>query len=71
MFIETDIFCRFECIENDLLGSLQLGIHNIAPYRSNGIERASDFYSSRNAKEAVGEICQPSNCGTSGKNLET
>ncbi|ESQ50924.1 hypothetical protein EUTSA_v10022996mg [Eutrema salsugineum] len=61
---------EYECIENDLLGSLQLGIHNIAPYRSNGIERASDFYSSRNSKEVVGEISQPSNCGTSGWNSE-
>uniref|UniRef100_A0A1J3G586 RBR-type E3 ubiquitin transferase n=1 Tax=Noccaea caerulescens TaxID=107243 RepID=A0A1J3G586_NOCCA len=70
--VAVDTLCKkmFECIENDLLGSLQLGIHNIAPYRSNGIERASDFYSSRNAKEAVGEICQPSNCGTSGRNSE-
>jgi len=68
-YIETDMsrylfFCRYECIENDLLGSLQLGIHNITPYRSNGIERASDFYSSQNSKEAVG---QSSDCGTSGK----
>lgn len=52
-----------------MLGSLQLGIHNITPYRSNGIERASDFYSSQNSKEAVGEICQSSDCGTSGKSL--
>ncbi|CAH2051566.1 unnamed protein product [Thlaspi arvense] len=58
--VAVDTLCKkmFECIENDLLGSLQLGIHNIAPYKSNGIERASDFYSSN------GDIChQPSNCG--------
>jgi hypothetical protein len=34
--------CRYEFIENDLLGSVNLGsIHIIAPYRSKGIERAS------------------------------
>ncbi|CAL9223113.1 unnamed protein product [Arabidopsis halleri] len=66
--VAVDTLCKkmYECIENELLGSLQLGIHNITPYRSNGIERASDFYSSQNSKEAVGEICQSSDCGTSG-----
>ncbi|KAH7842514.1 hypothetical protein Vadar_006199 [Vaccinium darrowii] len=39
----TDNLCRkmYECIENDLLGSLQFGIHNIAPYHSKGIEKAT------------------------------
>lgn len=36
-------FCRYECIENDLLGSLQFGIHNIAPYHSKGIEKATEL----------------------------
>ncbi|GAU15723.1 hypothetical protein TSUD_89470 [Trifolium subterraneum] len=39
-----DDLCKkmYECIENDLLGSVNLGsIHIIAPYRSKGIERAS------------------------------
>lgn len=36
--------CRYECIENDLLGSINLGtIHGIAPYKSKGIERASEL----------------------------
>ncbi|KAL1200853.1 putative E3 ubiquitin-protein ligase ARI2 [Cardamine amara subsp. amara] len=63
--VAVDTLCQkmYECIENDLLGSLQLGIHNIPPYRSNGIERASDFYSSN---EDVDEIWQPSDCGPSG-----
>lgn len=39
----SDICCRYECIENDLLGSLHLGIHSIAPYKSKGIERASEL----------------------------
>ncbi|KAF7810951.1 putative E3 ubiquitin-protein ligase ARI1 isoform X1 [Senna tora] len=40
-----DNLCQkmYECIENDLLGSLQLGIHSIAPYKSKGIERASEL----------------------------
>ncbi|XP_078436895.1 putative E3 ubiquitin-protein ligase ARI1 isoform X2 [Wolffia australiana] len=33
----------YECIENDLLGSLTNATHNIAPYRSKGIERASEL----------------------------
>lgn len=39
----VDSLCRkmYECIENDLLGSHQLGAHEIAPYRSEGIEQAS------------------------------
>lgn len=41
----TDKLCKkmYECIENDLLGSLQLAIHNIAPYKSKGVERASEL----------------------------
>ncbi|KAF5181035.1 Rbr-type e3 ubiquitin transferase, partial [Thalictrum thalictroides] len=41
----TDKLCKkmYECIENDLLGSLQLATHNIAPYKSKGVERASEF----------------------------
>ncbi|KAG4973854.1 hypothetical protein JHK87_030675 [Glycine soja] len=40
-----DKLCQkmYECIENDLLGSLNLGIHSIAPYKSKGIERASEL----------------------------
>ncbi|XP_054789863.1 probable E3 ubiquitin-protein ligase ARI2 [Prosopis cineraria] len=41
--IVVDNLCQkmFECIENDLLGSLHHHHHRIAPYRSKGIERAS------------------------------
>lgn len=35
--------CRYDCIENDLLDSLNVGIHSIAPYKSKGIERASEL----------------------------
>jgi len=30
-------------IENDLLGSLQLATHHIAPYKTGGAERASEI----------------------------
>ncbi|KAK1418205.1 hypothetical protein QVD17_27348 [Tagetes erecta] len=41
----TDTLCKkmYECIETDLLGSLQFGIHNIAPYHSKGIEKATEL----------------------------
>ncbi|CAM8974243.1 unnamed protein product [Rhodiola kirilowii] len=44
----TDNLCRkiYECIENDLLGPLQCGTHNIAPYCSKGIETASKLMTS-------------------------
>lgn len=41
-------FCKtmYDCIENDLLGCLHCNIHNIAPYRSDGVERASELSAS-------------------------
>lgn len=41
----TDTLCRkmYDCIENELLGSLQLTTHHIAPYNSKGVERASEL----------------------------
>ncbi|XP_043713693.1 probable E3 ubiquitin-protein ligase ARI1 isoform X1 [Telopea speciosissima] len=40
-----DKLCKkmYECIENDLLGSLQSTIHNIASYQSKGVEKASEL----------------------------
>ncbi|XP_044490141.1 probable E3 ubiquitin-protein ligase ARI2 isoform X2 [Mangifera indica] len=48
----TDNLCKkmYECIENDLLGCLQLGTHIIAPYKSKGIERASELSTCWTAK---------------------
>ncbi|KAK9286988.1 hypothetical protein L1049_015396 [Liquidambar formosana] len=59
----TDTLCKkmYECIENDLLGSLQLGTHNIAPYKSKGIERASELFTCPNL---------PTNNGTNGETTE-
>jgi len=38
------IECKYECIDNDLLDSINLGsVHSIAPYKSKGIERASEL----------------------------
>lgn len=41
----TDGLCRrmYEVIENDLLGSLQLATHHIAPYKTGGAEKASEI----------------------------
>ncbi|PIN22131.1 putative E3 ubiquitin ligase [Handroanthus impetiginosus] len=41
----TDNLCKkmYECIENDLLGSLQFSIHIIAPYQSKGIQKAEEL----------------------------
>ncbi|KAL5731600.1 RBR-type E3 ubiquitin transferase [Ranunculus cassubicifolius] len=40
----SDTRCKsmYECIENDLLGVLQSGVHQVAPYRSKGIAKASE-----------------------------
>ncbi|GER50401.1 RING/U-box superfamily protein [Striga asiatica] len=40
-----DDLCKkmYDCIEDDLLGSLQFTIHNIAPYNSKGIEKAEEL----------------------------
>lgn len=37
------MICRYECIENDLLGSISGATHNIAPYKSKGVEKASEL----------------------------
>ncbi|GAV67119.1 IBR domain-containing protein [Cephalotus follicularis] len=68
----TDSLCKkmYECIENDLLGSLQLGTHNIAPYKSKGIERASEFPACWNTKANTNDKYLPSDCGTSGGTSE-
>ncbi|XP_054786647.1 probable E3 ubiquitin-protein ligase ARI2 isoform X2 [Prosopis cineraria] len=66
-----DNLCQkmYECIENDLLGSLQLGIHSIAPYKSKGIERASELSTCWNYKAnttgGTAELDRPSGSGSS------
>ncbi|CAD5324327.1 unnamed protein product [Arabidopsis thaliana] len=52
----VDNLCKemYECIENELLGPIQFGNHNIAPYRSKGIEQATEF------------CAESSDCGSSG-----
>ncbi|XP_039013085.1 probable E3 ubiquitin-protein ligase ARI2 isoform X2 [Hibiscus syriacus] len=65
-----DNLCKkmYECIENDLLGSLQRNTHNIAPYKSKGIEKASELAVCSNSKASTPTgKCLPPNCGTSGK----
>ncbi|KAB1220525.1 putative E3 ubiquitin-protein ligase ARI1 [Morella rubra] len=43
--VMTDGLCRklYECIENDLLDSIQEAPHSIAPYMSLGLEKASEL----------------------------
>ncbi|XP_021300284.1 probable E3 ubiquitin-protein ligase ARI2 isoform X2 [Herrania umbratica] len=65
-----DTLCKkmYECIENDLLGSLQCNTHNIAPYKSKGIEKASELAVCWHSKASTtADTCLPSDCGTSGK----
>ncbi|KAI3702486.1 hypothetical protein L6452_28224 [Arctium lappa] len=67
----TDTLCKkmYECIEADLLGSLQFGIHNIAPYHSKGIEKATELTVSWAAKSCDSDkrqkLANPTNGGLS------
>ncbi|KAD6454205.1 hypothetical protein E3N88_08911 [Mikania micrantha] len=58
--IITDTLCKkmYEYIEMDLLGSLQYGIHNIAPYHSKGVEKATELSISWAAKSCNDDMCQ-------------
>ncbi|KAL3722498.1 hypothetical protein ACJRO7_034814 [Eucalyptus globulus] len=62
--VVTDTLCRkmYECIETDLLGCLALGTHNIAPYKSKGIERAAAL----NAKADESDKYLPLDFGKAG-----
>ncbi|XAR72845.1 Ubiquitin--protein ligase [Bertholletia excelsa] len=53
----VDNLCKkmYECIENELLGSLEFGIHNIAPYQSKGIEKATELSVCSNPKVIITE----------------
>ncbi|KAL2471794.1 putative E3 ubiquitin-protein ligase ARI1 [Abeliophyllum distichum] len=52
-----DNLCKklYDCIENELLGSLQSEIHIIAPYRSKGVEKASELLNTYSTKTALPE----------------
>ncbi|KAL8156282.1 hypothetical protein AgCh_001399 [Apium graveolens] len=52
----TDNLCKkmYECIEYDLLGSLKYGTQCIAPYNSNGIEKAAELFIGCNAEASTG-----------------
>ncbi|XP_039039795.1 probable E3 ubiquitin-protein ligase ARI2 isoform X1 [Hibiscus syriacus] len=66
----TDFLCKkmYECIENELLGSLQCATHNIAPYISEGIEKASELDVCWNSEAGTTiEKSVSSDCGTSVK----
>ncbi|KAL5731599.1 RBR-type E3 ubiquitin transferase [Ranunculus cassubicifolius] len=57
----TDTRCKgmYECIDNDLLGSLQTATHYIAPYKSKGIDKAVEVpkaYHSGETEELTKEM---------------
>ncbi|XP_073122926.1 probable E3 ubiquitin-protein ligase ARI2 isoform X1 [Henckelia pumila] len=56
----TDNLCKkmYECIENDLLGSLQFTIHTIAPYLSKGIEKAEELSVEWSTQAPYNDKCQ-------------
>ncbi|XP_004507397.1 probable E3 ubiquitin-protein ligase ARI1 isoform X1 [Cicer arietinum] len=68
-----DNLCKtmYECIENDLLGSLNHGIHSIAPYKSRGIEKASELQVSWSNKAnntgVTAEVERPEESGCSSR----
>ncbi|KAF8377465.1 hypothetical protein HHK36_030843 [Tetracentron sinense] len=68
----TDTLCKkmYECIENDLLGSLQLAIHNIAPYKSKGVERASELSVCLDTKANNTDRYLQSDSGINGRTME-
>ncbi|GFP85434.1 probable E3 ubiquitin-protein ligase ari2 [Phtheirospermum japonicum] len=85
--VVTDSLCKkmYECIENELLGTLQFAIHIIAPYHSKGIEKAEELTdglgpqaSSDSKCEKTADQCnesviakgQASGSGTSDENMQ-
>ncbi|GLT85877.1 hypothetical protein SLE2022_040500 [Rubroshorea leprosula] len=68
-----DELCKkmYDCIENDLLCSIQVGNHSIAPYKSKGIEKASELSACWNSKvSSTVDKLLPPDCGTSGGTSE-
>ncbi|XP_073292689.1 probable E3 ubiquitin-protein ligase ARI2 isoform X2 [Primulina huaijiensis] len=56
----TDNLCKkmYECIENDLLGSLEFTSHTIAPYQSKGIEKAEELSVGWSTQAPYNDKCQ-------------
>ncbi|KAK6136797.1 hypothetical protein DH2020_029467 [Rehmannia glutinosa] len=69
----TDSLCKkmYECIENELLGSLQYTIHIIAPYQSKGIEKAEELTVGWGAHSNSTNKCQMAADRSTGDLLET
>ncbi|KAK7301174.1 hypothetical protein RJT34_12035 [Clitoria ternatea] len=63
-----DKLCQkmYECIENDLLGSLHLGIHSIAPYKMLLSEKDSCIYGA--SVGVTAQLDRPSGSGSSEDN---
>ncbi|KAL3627009.1 putative E3 ubiquitin-protein ligase ari2 [Castilleja foliolosa] len=58
--VVTDSLCKkmYECIENELLGTLQFAIHIIAPYHSEGIEKAEELTDGLGAQVSCDNKCE-------------
>lgn len=61
------LICRYECIETDLLGALKFSCPNIAPYKSKGIERATELNGGQSTKANNNITCQKAHDQTNGK----
>lgn len=60
----VDNLCKqmYRCIENDLLYPLQRATHNIAPYKSKGLEKAAELSVSREPDKSLGaKTCEEDN----------
>ncbi|XP_057788280.1 probable E3 ubiquitin-protein ligase ARI2 isoform X2 [Salvia miltiorrhiza] len=68
----ADSLCRrmYECIENDLLGSLQYTVQIIAPYQSKGIEKAGELAVGRSSQGNDKEKCHKAADWSSGDAME-
>ncbi|KAL2512207.1 putative E3 ubiquitin-protein ligase ARI1 [Abeliophyllum distichum] len=69
----TDDLCKkmYDCIENDLLGSLQFSIHNIAPYLSKGVERAAELTIGWSTQAGCNNRCQKADDQANGGTIES
>ncbi|CAI9781918.1 unnamed protein product [Fraxinus pennsylvanica] len=69
----TDSLCKkmYDCIENDLFGSLQFSIHNIAPYLSKGVERAVELTSGWSTQAGCNNIFQKADDQANGGTIES
>nr|GLL47360.1 probable E3 ubiquitin-protein ligase ARI2 [Ipomoea trifida] len=68
----TDTLCKkmYDCIENELLASLLFCNHNIAPYQSKGIERATELTYGRSTNATNKNECPTVVDQTNGSSID-